>query len=66
MVHKKKFLGAGCGLLVMMASLTVLLSPPGDAIRAFNQTNLIRVSEMREVDGKLFYQRVAPVSEFLP
>ena len=65
-MHKKKFFGAGLGLLLMMAFLTVLLSPPGDAIRAFNQTNLIRVAEMREVDGQLFYQRVAPVSEFWP
>ena len=66
MVRKKKFFGAGFGLLLMLAFFTVFLSPPGETIRAFNQTNLIRVSEIREVDGQLFYRRVAPVTEFWP
>ncbi|MDW7651271.1 MAG: hypothetical protein SCK29_07840 [Bacillota bacterium] len=65
-MHKKQFFGAGCGLFLMLLLLTVFLSPPGESVRAFNQSNLIRVAEVREVDGELFYRRVAPVYEIHP
>jgi hypothetical protein len=64
-VHKKNFSQAGAGLAFLLF-LTVFLSPPGEAVPAFNQSNLIRVAEVREVDGVYYYRRVAPVTELLP
>jgi hypothetical protein len=65
-VHGKSFIGKSFGLLFMVVLLTVFLSPSGETVLAFNQSNLIRVAEIREVDGRFHYTRVAPVSEFLP
>jgi hypothetical protein len=65
-VHTKNLFTTGFGLLLMLVLLTVFLSPSGDSVQAFNQSNLIRVTEIREVDGQLYYRRVAPVSEIHP
>ena len=65
-MHKLLVYRAGVALLLMLAIFAVFLSPPGDTIQAFNQANLIRVAEIREVDGQVFFKRVAPVTEFLP
>ncbi|NLM46115.1 MAG: hypothetical protein GX200_04880 [Firmicutes bacterium] len=65
-MHKRLFSRAATGVMLLAALFFVFLSPPGETIHAFNQSNLIRVSEIREVDGKIFYRRVAPVSDFLP
>jgi hypothetical protein len=65
-VHIKKSLTTGFGLLFMVVLLSVFLSPSGETALAFNQSNLIRVAEIREVDGHFLYTRVAPVSEFHP
>jgi len=54
------------GLLVFFALLAVFLFPAAETLQAFNQSNLIRVAEIREVDGQLFYRRFAPVSDMMP
>jgi hypothetical protein len=64
-VHNKKA-WKGVGLLFVAALLLVFLSPPGEPAKAFNQSNLIRVAEVREVDGKVWYTRVAPVTDMQP
>ncbi|MBT9139103.1 MAG: hypothetical protein DDT31_01684 [Syntrophomonadaceae bacterium] len=54
-------------LLMFFVLLAVfLLFPYAEPLQAFNQSNLIRVSEIREVDGQLFYRRFAPVSDIMP
>lgn len=65
-MHIKKTFTTGAGLLVMLALLTVFLSPSGETVQAFNQANLIRVVEVQEVDGEFLYRRVAPVYDFHP
>lgn len=60
-VSKRSF-----GLLVFFALLAVFLFPTAEPLQAFNQSNLIRVAEIREVDGQLFYRRFAPVSDMMP
>jgi hypothetical protein len=65
-MYTKKYLTTGFGLLFMVVLLTVFMSPSGETALAFNQSNLVRVAEIREVDGRLFYTRVAPVSEIHP
>lgn len=65
-MHNKAIFTTSLGLLLMFVLLTVFLSPSGDTVQAFNQSNLIRVAEIREVDGHLFYRRVAPVSDIHP
>lgn len=57
---------AGVGLLMMVLLFTVFLSPPGATVHAFNQANLVRVTDVTEVDGHLFYKRVAPVYDIHP
>ncbi|MBS4008491.1 MAG: hypothetical protein KGZ45_08740 [Clostridium sp.] len=54
------------GLLAIFALLAVFLLPTAEPLQAFNQSNLIRVAEVREVDGQLFYRRFAPVSDMMP
>jgi len=54
------------GLLAIFALLVVFLLPTAEPLQAFNQSNLIRVAEVREVDGQLFYRRFAPVSDMMP
>jgi len=65
-VHKKTIFQVSLSLMLAAVLLIVFLSPPGETVLAFNQDNLIRVAEVREVDGKYYYRRVAPVSEFRP
>ncbi|NLM51394.1 MAG: hypothetical protein GX197_01005 [Firmicutes bacterium] len=65
-MHKNSLLPISLGLMLIAVLLVVFLSPPGETVLAFNQNNLIRVAEVREVDGKYYYRRVAPVSEFRP
>lgn len=65
-MHKNNYIRLGFSMLMMLMLLLVFLSPPGKVMQAFNQTNLIRVTEVREVDGHYYYRRVAPVSELLP
>lgn len=65
-MHKKSVWATSCGLLFLAMLMTVFLSPPGETIQAFNQSNLIRAAEIREVDGKLMYRRVAPVTDMRP
>jgi hypothetical protein len=58
---------AGAGLLLGLAMLFLFsLSPSCRTVQAFNQQNLIRVAEVHEVDGKVFYRRLAPVIDILP
>ncbi len=64
-MHNKK-VWKGAGLLIVAVLLTVFLSPPNETVKAFNQSNLIRAAEVREVDGNLWYTRVAPVTDMLP
>lgn len=64
-MHKKSLFTTAF-LLLMVVLLTVFLSPAGDSVQAFNQSNLIRVVEIREVDGQLYYRRVAPVYDIHP
>ncbi|MCW3491220.1 hypothetical protein [Dethiobacter alkaliphilus] len=65
-MHKKRIITTGAGLLMMLALLTVFLSPAGETVQAFNKTNLIRVAEVHEVDGEFLFRRVAPVYDFHP
>ncbi|NLZ93810.1 MAG: hypothetical protein GX922_07350 [Firmicutes bacterium] len=65
-LNAKLYLRLGISMLMMLMLLLVFLSPPGEVMQAFNQTNLIRVTEVHEVDGQYYYRRVAPVSELLP
>lgn len=65
-MHNKYDFRAGFSMLLMIMLLAVFLSPPGEAVQAFNQSNLIRVTDVREVGGQYYYRRVAPVSEFMP
>lgn len=65
-MHKSYVWQVGVSMLLVFALFMVFLSPPGEAVQAFNQSNLIRVTEVREVDGQYYYRRVAPVSEFWP
>jgi len=65
-VHKKLLCRGATGIMLLLTLLFVFLSPPGEAVQAFNQSNLIRVAEIQEVDGRIFYRRVAPVSDFWP
>ncbi|NLN06476.1 MAG: hypothetical protein GX167_02525 [Firmicutes bacterium] len=65
-MHKRLLCKAATCIMLLFTLLFVFLSPPGETIQAFNQSNLIRVSEVREVDGRIFYRRVAPVSDFFP
>lgn len=65
MAHNKA-LGAGICMILMMSFFTVFQSPQEDAVSAFNQSNLIRVTRYREVDGRIIYRRVVPVSDFNP
>ncbi|MBS3899444.1 MAG: hypothetical protein KGZ54_01825 [Dethiobacter sp.] len=53
-------------LLMFFVLLAVFLFPSAEPLQAFNQSNLIRVSEIREVDGQLFYRRFAPVTDMMP
>ncbi|MBS4007995.1 MAG: hypothetical protein KGZ45_06170 [Clostridium sp.] len=53
-------------LLMFFVLLAVFLFPSAEPLQAFTQSNLIRVSEIREVDGQLFYRRFAPVSDMMP
>lgn len=64
-VHNKR-VWKGAGLLIVAVLLTVFLSPSNETAKAFNQSNLIRAAEVREVDGSLWYTRVAPVTDMLP
>ncbi|MBS4023685.1 MAG: hypothetical protein KGZ79_14915 [Dethiobacter sp.] len=54
------------GLLFFSMLLFFAQWYPGEAMQAFNQNNLIRAAEIHEVDGRVFYQRLAPVSDMLP
>ncbi|HZK25272.1 MAG TPA: hypothetical protein VFC74_07785 [Oscillospiraceae bacterium] len=65
-MHKRYAWQVGVSMLLVLTLFMVFLSPPGEAVQAFNQSNLIRVTEVREVDGHYYYRRVAPVSEFWP
>jgi hypothetical protein len=65
-VHKRFFGRVGVSMLLAFSLLLVFLSPPGAVVQAFNQSNLIRVTEVREVDGQYYYRRAAPVAEFWP
>ncbi len=65
-MHTKLYLKLGVSILMILMLLVVFLSPPGEAIQAFNQSNLIRVAEVHVVDGQYYFRRVAPVSELLP
>ena len=38
----------------MLFTLLFVFLSLGETIQAFNQSNLIRVSEVREVDGRIF------------
>lgn len=66
MVRRQKLYKAGFTLLFMAMLFGVFLSPPDGIVQAFNQSNLIRAAEIHEVDGRVLYRRVAPVSEFHP
>jgi hypothetical protein len=65
-VHKERIWKTVAGLLFLAALLLVFLSPPGETVRAFNQTNLIRVAEVHEVDGNILFRRLAPVTDMQP
>lgn len=65
-MHRMYLERAGVSMLLVCTMFLVFLSPPGKAVQAFNQSNLIRVTEVREVDGQYYYRRVAPVTEFWP
>ncbi len=61
------FVRAGAGLLLCLGVLSLFfLSPAGRAVQAFNQQNLVRVTEVREVDGQVYYRRLAPATGLLP
>jgi hypothetical protein len=65
-MQKSTVLKTGVGLMFLFMLLFFAQWYPGEAVQAFNQSNLIRVAEVREVDGQVFYRRLAPVSDMLP
>lgn len=63
---KKKFLQTIAGLVLALTFIFFLHSPPGETVRAFNQNNLVRVTEIQEVDGRIIFRRLAPVAGMHP
>jgi len=63
---KQLLIRTAASVLLVMTFLFLYYSPPGETILAFNQSNLMRVTEMREVDGQIIFRRLAPVTEMRP
>lgn len=49
---------AALGLVFLIAGLLLFWSAPKEDVEAFNQDNLIRVSEVYEVEGRIHFEAV--------
>lgn len=49
---------AALGLMLLVAGLLLLWMTPAKAVEAFNQNNLVRVSEVYEVEGRTYFEAV--------
>jgi hypothetical protein len=65
-MQKSTVFKTGVGLMFLFMLLFFAQWYPGEVVQAFNQDNLIRAAEVHEVDGQVFYRRLAPVSDMLP
>lgn len=65
-VSRKRVFKTAAGLVLAFAFILILYSPPGETVRAFNQSNLVRVTEIQEVDGRVIFRRLAPVAGVHP
>jgi hypothetical protein len=65
-VAKKKFLKTVAGFLLALNFIFFLYSPTDETVQAFNQSNLVRVTEIQEVDGRIIFRRLAPVTSIYP
>ncbi len=63
---RKQFLKTAAGLVLALSFIFLFYSPPGETVRAFNQSNLVRVTEIQEVDGRIIFRRLAPVAGMSP
>ncbi len=65
-MQKATVFRTGVGLLFFSMLLLFAQWYPGEVVQAFNQSNLIRAAEVHEVDGTVFYRRLAPVTDMHP
>lgn len=63
---KKKALQTAAGLLLALAFVFFFYPPADETVQAFNQGNLVRVTEIQEVDGRIIFRRLAPVTGMHP
>ncbi|MBT9172329.1 MAG: hypothetical protein DDT21_00710 [Syntrophomonadaceae bacterium] len=63
---KKKFLKTAAGFFLALNFIFFLYSPHDETVQAFNQSNLVRVTEIQEVDGRIIFRRLAPVAGMHP
>ena len=65
-MQRRTVFKTGVGLLFLFMLLFFAQWYPGEVVHAFNQNNLIRAAEVHEVDGQVFFRRLAPVSDMQP
>ena len=64
-MYKSAIWKTSVGLFLMGVLLWTFMFSPNETVQAFNQENLVRVVDVYEVDGKIYYER-APITNIHP